>query len=106
MRIKRFLNSKRGLASTYEKFFKTSNIDFIKEPKDSKSNYWLQAILLNDLKQRDEFLEFTNKNGVMTRPIWRLMNELEMYKDCQKDELKNAKYLEERVVNIPSSVIL
>ena len=96
----------KELALSYEEFFKTSNIDFIKEPKDSKSNYWLQAILLNDLKQRDEFLEFTNKNGVMTRPIWRLMNELEMYKYCQKDELKNAKYLEQRVVNIPSSVRL
>ena len=104
--LDRFLESKRELALSYEEFFKTSNIDFIKEPKDSKSNYWLQAILLNDLKQRDEFLEFTNKNGVMTRPIWRLMNELEMYKYCQKDELKNAKYLEERVVNIPSSVRL
>ena len=104
--LEKFLESKRELASTYEKFFKTSNIDFIKEPKDSKSNYWLQAVLLNDLKQRDEFLEFTNKNGVMTRPIWKLMSELEMYKDCQKDELKNAKYLEQRVVNIPSSVIL
>ncbi len=104
--LDRFLESKRELALSYEEFFKTSNIDFIKEPKDSKSNYWLQAILLNDLKQRDEFLEFTNKNGVMTRPIWRLMNELEMFKDCQKNELKNAKYLEQRVVNIPSSVIL
>ena len=104
--LDRFLESKRELALSYEEFFKTSNIDFIKEPKDSKSNYWLQAILLNDLKQRDEFLEFTNKNGVMTRPIWQLMNELEMFKDCQKNELKNAKYLEQRVVNIPSSVIL
>ena len=104
--LDRFLESKRELASTYEEFFKTSNIDFIKEPKDSKSNYWLQAILLNDLKQRDEFLEFTNKNGVMTRPIWRLMNELEMFKACQCANLINAKYLEQRVVNIPSSVIL
>ena len=82
-----------------------NEIDFIEESKDSKSNYWLQAVLLNDVNQRDEFLEFTNKNGVMTRPIWKLMSELEMYKDCQKDELKNAKYLEQRVVNIPSSVI-
>lgn len=102
--LERFLDSKRELASIYEEFFKTINIDFIKEPKDSKSNYWLQAVLLNDEKKRDEFLEYTNKNGVMSRPIWRLMNELDMYKDCQKDELKNAKYLEQRVVNIPSSV--
>ena len=61
---------------------------------------------MNDINQRNEFLEFTNKNGVMTRPIWKLMNELKMFKDCQKDDLKNAKYLEERVVNIPSSVRL
>ena len=102
--LKRFLDSKRELALTYEEFFETVNVDFIKEPKDSKSNYWLQAVLLKDVNQRDEFLEYTNKNGVMSRPIWRLMNELEMYKDCQKDELQNAKYLEQRVVNIPSSV--
>jgi len=56
--------------------------------------------------QRDEFLEFTNKNGVMTRPIWKLMNELEIFAKCQTASLKNAKFLEERVVNIPSSVIL
>ena len=104
--LDKFLVSKRELALKYKEFFTTNNINFITEPKDSKSNYWLQAVLLNDKKQRDEFLEFTNKNGVMTRPIWRLMNELEIFKDCQKTDLKNAKYLEERVVNIPSSVIL
>ena len=104
--LEKFLISKRELAIKYKEFFTTNNINFIAEPKDSKSNYWLQAVLLNDVNQRNEFLEFTNKNGVMTRPIWQLMNELEMYKDCQKDELKNAKYLEQRVVNIPSSVIL
>ncbi|PUE64455.1 LegC family aminotransferase [Arcobacter caeni] len=101
-----FLESKRELALKYKEFFAKEDIIFIEEPKDSKANYWLQAILLKDKNQRDEFLEFTNKNGVMTRPIWRLMNELEMFKDCQKDDLKNSKYLEERVVNIPSSVIL
>lgn len=99
-----FLASKRELALKYKEFFSTTQAQFIEEPKESKSNYWLQAVLLKDKNQRDEFLEFTNKNGVMTRPIWRLMNELEMFKDCQCTELTNAKYLEERVVNIPSSV--
>lgn len=102
--LEKFLVSKRELATKYKEFFSNLDINFIEEPKDSKSNYWLQAILLNDINQRNEFLEFSNKNGVMTRPIWRLMNELEMFKNCQKDDLKNAKYLEERVVNIPSSV--
>ncbi len=104
--LEKFLASKRELVKIYDEFFLSNSIKFIKESENSKSNYWLQAILLNDINQRNEFLEFTNKNGVMTRPIWRLMNELDMFKDCQKDDLKNAKYLEERVVNIPSSVIL
>lgn len=100
-----FLAAKRNLAKIYEDFFQNfDNIKFIKEPTFAKSNYWLNAVMLENRKKRDEFLEVTNKNGVMTRPIWKLMNELEMFKDCEKADLKNAKYLEDRVVNIPSSV--
>ena len=76
----------------------------IAEPKEAISNYWLNAILLKNKEQRDEFLKLTNANGVMTRPIWRLMSELDMYKDSQLTALDNAKYLSERIVNIPSSV--
>ena len=102
-----FIKSKKKLASKYEKFFKNSDeIEFVKEPKNSMSNYWLQAVILKDIEKRDEFLDFTNRNGIMTRPIWRLMNELEMFKDCQCDNLNNSKYLEQRVVNISSSVII
>ena len=105
--LENFINSKRKLALKYEEFFKDQDeIDFIKEPQNSKSNYWLQAVLVKDLKNRDVFLEYTNKNGVMTRPIWKLMNELEMFKNAQCSSLKNSKYLEERVVNISSSVIV
>ena len=53
---------------------------------------------------RDKFLKFTNESGVMTRPIWQLMSQLEMYKDCQTDGLINSFWLQDRVVNIPSSV--
>ncbi len=103
--LDKFLESKRELAYGYKEFFADTDIKFIQEPKDSQSNYWLQAVMLKDEKQRNEFLKFTNNNGVMTRPIWRLMNELEMFKDCQTTTLENSKYLEQRVVNIPSSVI-
>jgi len=100
------INSKK-LAEKYATFFSTQNkIQFVKEPTNSKSNYWLQAIIMNNSEQRDQFLEYTNKNGIMTRPIWRLMNELEMFKDAQCSSLVNAKYLEQRVVNISSSVII
>ena len=102
-----FVLSKRQLALKYEDFFENNDeLNFIREPKNSSSNYWLQAIVVKDVKKRDEFLDYTNKNGVMTRPIWRLMNELEMFKDAQTTSLENAKYLEQRVVNITSSVIV
>ena len=104
--LNNFINNKRELANYYETFFSNTDYFFFKEPSNSKSNYWLNVIFLKNRKQRDEFLDFTNKNGVMTRPTWRLMNELEMFKDCEGVDLKNAKYLEERVVNIPSSVRL
>ncbi len=103
--LDKFLKNKRELAEKYKKFFSASrDIKFVKEPKNASSNYWLQAVILKDLQTRDEFLEFTNKNGIMTRPIWKLMNELEMFKDAQCANLDNAKYLEQRVVNISSGV--
>ena len=101
--IDKFISSKRQLSENYKAFF--SNIDciFFEEPVNSKSNYWLNTIIFKNKKQRDSFLEITNDNGIMTRPIWRLMNELEMFKSYECTSIDNAKYLEERSVNIPSS---
>jgi len=102
--LDKFINNKRELALRYSNFFKGYSIKFILEGKNSYSNYWLMAIILKDINQRNDFLEFTNKHNVMTRPIWKLMNNLKMYKNCQTSDLKNSKWLESRVVNIPSSV--
>ena len=99
-----FLENKRNLAKKYETFFKGKGIKFRKETPNTKANYWLMCVELKDKKERDLFLKSTNDTGVMTRPIWQLMFRLPMYKDCQKDDQKNALYLEQRIVNIPSSV--
>jgi len=105
--LDKFITSKRQLAVKYEDFFENSDeLKFIKEPQNSSSNYWLQAIVVKDVKKRDDFLDYTNKNGIMTRPIWHLMNELKMFKNAQTTSLENAKYLEQRVVNITSSVVV
>ena len=101
-----FIVNKRNLANNYETFFNNMELNFFKEPKDSKSNYWLNCIILKDKRQRDQFLEETNSNKIMTRPIWTLMNKLPMFKDAQCDDLKNSEWLSKRVVNIPSSVRL
>ena len=100
-----YLKKKRSLAYDYEKFFISKGIKFRTETKDTKANYWLMCVELNNKKERDFFLKSTNLTGVMTRPIWQLMYRLPMYKDCQTDGQKNAKLLEQRIVNIPSSVI-
>ena len=101
-----FIKKQRELAHKYETFFKELELEFITEPKDSLSNYWLNAVILKDRKTRDAFLKYSNDNGIMTRSIWRLMNKLEMFKHAQCADLSNAQWLEERVVNISSSVIL
>tara|TARA_B100001741_G_C16463625_1_gene556420 strand:- start:430 stop:1095 length:666 start_codon:yes stop_codon:yes gene_type:complete len=101
-----FINNKRNLANKYEAFFKDRDCDFFKEPKNSKSNYWLNSIILKDKHQKDKFLEETNSKGIMTRPIWTLMNNLPMFNDAQCHNLNNSKWLYERVVNIPSSTTL
>jgi perosamine synthetase len=101
-----FINSKRKLASSYKEFFSTQEPTFFKEPEQSKSNYWLNTILLKNKDQRNKFLEETNSCGVMTRPIWTLMNKLPMFEHAQCDNLVNSKWLNDRVVNIPSSVVL
>lgn len=100
------LKNKRELAKIYSDFFAQQKIDFVTEISDSKTNYWLNAIVLSNKDERDLFLKETNENGIMTRPIWALMNQLEMFKNCQSTDLSNALWLEERVVNIPSGVRL
>jgi perosamine synthetase len=82
----------------------SKGIHFRTETPNTKANYWLMCLELENKQDRDLFLQETNKNNVMTRPIWQLMFRLPMYQNCQKDEQKNAIFLEERIVNIPSSV--
>ena len=101
-----FIHSKRKLADVYEEFFKATDYTFVKEPIGCKSNYWLNSIVLKNKQQRDEFLNETNLQNVMTRPIWILMNKLPMFEYTQCGDLKNSEWLEDRVVNMPSSVII
>jgi len=101
-----FIESKRNLAQQYQHFFQEIGIHFRTETPDTKANYWLMCVQLESRNERDLFLETTNKNGVMTRPIWQLMTDLVMYKDFHTDGQENARFLMDRIVNIPSSTRL
>ena len=104
--LESFLLNKRELAMMYKDFFSDKACHFVEESLHSKSNYWLNTIILKDKEQRDLFLEEANSKGVMIRPVWTLMNKLTMFKHSQCDGLTNVEWLEERVVNIPSSVVI
>lgn len=98
-----FLTNKRQLARAYAEFFKTQRLTFRQELENTKANYWLMCVELENLDERNAFLKATNEAKAMTRPIWQLMYRLPMYQHYFRDEQKNAQYLEERIVNIPSS---
>ena len=103
--LDKYIVSKRKVAAEYIEYFKhVDDIEFFVEPENSFSNYWLSAIVMKDKELQLDFLQQTNDNGVMTRPIWELMNRLPMFENCENDGLKNTIWFADRVVNIPSSV--
>ena len=105
--LDKFIADKRATAAAYAEFFKNvDGIDFFTEPENCFSNYWLNVVMLKDREAQQQFLQETNDNGVMTRPIWELMNRLPMFENCEHDNLENTFWFADRVVNIPSSVRL
>ncbi len=103
-KIEFFLSQKRILNNKWKKALEEFNLDFLEALENSTSNNWLNTIVLTSRKDRDKFLNLTNKKGVMTRPTWELMSDLPMYKNCLRDSLSNSRFLRDRVVNLPSSV--
>jgi len=100
-----YVSNKRELSNLYVSFFsKQTEAQYVNEIAEAKSNFWLNAIILKDRAARDAFLTKTNEAGIMTRPIWTLMNKLKMFKACPTGDLSNSEWLEDRVVNITSSV--
>jgi perosamine synthetase len=102
--LEEFLANKRALAHAYDVFFSGQNVIFRKELENTQANYWLMCVELENLEERNAFLKAMNDAKTMSRPIWQLMYRLPMYQHCYRDGQKNAEFLEERIVNIPSSV--
>ena len=103
-RLPEMLKIKAQVTQRYREYFETKGIQFFVNRDMSMSTHWLNAIVADDHADRDAILQTTNPLGVMTRPIWRLMSSLAMFRNCQTDGLENSKWLEDRIVNIPSSV--
>lgn len=103
-----YIESKRKVAAEYAAYFANhpAGMEFFSEPAGCRSNYWLNAVIMPDHEAQIAFLTEANDNGVMTRPIWELMNRLPMFAEAECGDLSTAEWLADRVVNIPSSVRL
>ncbi|HAZ0555847.1 LegC family aminotransferase [Enterobacter hormaechei] len=102
-RLDSFIKQKRALAQRYEEFFTGSEFKFVKEPEYAQSNYWLNAVICENLDARNEMLAQMNEAKVMVRPIWKLMHRLPMFEQAMRDELTNSEQIEARLINLPSS---
>lgn len=101
-----FVENKRNLAFQYIEYFDSIGVETVREIPDAKANYWLNALLLNDITEKEGFLKYSNENGVMTRPVWELMHRLKMFENAETADLSNSEWVAQRLVNIPSSVRL
>lgn len=102
--LENFIARKRWRAARYAEAFATTPWMFLTEPPHSRSNYWLCAALFSNVKERDAFLEASNRAGFMTRPVWRPLNRLPMYEQCVSGDLPETRYIADRLVNLPSGV--
>lgn len=104
--VPQFLNAKRKLAEKYQAALNhLPEITFITEPPHGKSNYWLNAILLDEslAPQRDKLIELFIQHKIMVRPLWKLQHTLPMYRDCPRMPLPISENIEKRLIKLPSS---
>ena len=105
-RLPALLESKRRLAKSYAATLEDIEfLSFVREPRNCKSNYWLQTVILSDeaTSYSDEILFTLNKNGLGSRPAWDLLNQMDFYKDCPCAPLNSSLELARKIINIPSS---
>jgi len=89
-------------------FADTAGISFLIEPAGCRSNYWLNALVLDAAvaDQRDDLLKSLNAAGIQARALWRPMHQLSMYANCPRADLSVTEDVCRRVINIPSSAHL
>ena len=108
-RIKKILNKKRMLFESYEKLFKNLNdLKLVREPKNCKSNYWLQTLIIKNKSKKvlEGIIKNLIRNKIFVRQGWELISNLEPFKTCPKMDLKSAKHIQSKIINLPSSSFL
>ena len=97
------LKEKRRIALSYKEWANDNGFDFVTEPRNAQSNFWLNTLLMENKQQRDAFLKYTNQRGIMTRPPWNPLHTLPCFAKCVCGDLTITRDLADRAVNVPSS---
>jgi aminotransferase in exopolysaccharide biosynthesis len=100
-----YVENKRRTAKAYIDFCNSEDLRIFQEPIEASSNYWLNALILNDEQEKTDFIEYCHSKNVLVRPAWKLLNHLSLKCPFYKTSLENAEWFEKRLVNLPSSVI-
>ena len=104
--LRKFLNLKRKLFFKYKKYFTDcKEFEIFSEKKFSKSNHWLQTIILkkNYINLKEDIINDLHKKEILARPAWKLISTLKPYKNFPKMNLSGAKNIYSSVINLPSS---
>jgi len=108
-RLANFLARKRALAERYGAAFAgVEGAAFLAEPPGTRSNYWLNNIMLDPGRAAEQgaVLEALNAAGFGARPAWTPMHMLAMYRDCPRSDLSVTEEVFRRLVSLPSSPAL
>ncbi len=104
--LKKIIKAKRKNFISYNKILKEfKDIKIFREPKNASCNYWLITIMLKK-NIRKKVLELINQKGFNARAIWKPLHTLKIYKDCQRDKMKNTLDIYKSSINLPSSPLI
>ena len=105
-KLKKFLILKKKLFKVYKnKFANLKQVEILEQPKNCRSNYWLQTLIIKKSSRSllHYLLQNLNKNKIQCRPVWKLMHEINYLSKCPRSDLSNSKKIYNQIINIPSS---
>ncbi|MCA9191804.1 MAG: LegC family aminotransferase [Planctomycetales bacterium] len=105
--LPKLLVAKRRLHELYrDAFGALKGVRLLVEPPDSVSNYWLNAIVLEESDLLHDSLQELSDAKLQSRPLWAPMHTLPMYRDNPRGSMTATNWASQSIVNIPSSAQL
>ncbi len=103
--IDKILIAKKRNYHMYLKQFKNVIfVEIMREPENSSINHWLIRLKIKKkLIKKNSLLRALHKSKIKSRPVWKPLNTLKIFKNCQSDNCNTSKKIYETVINLPSS---